>query len=236
MNNFLEYYDLLISDQSYSAISVYKKNIKCHLSSLCETHGSDKGYINLIDKPYPWKPHTYCDYYSKLFQHCKNHIKNVFECGIGTNNISIPSIMSINGRPGASLRVWRDYFPYANIIGADVDKAICFNEERIQCFFVDQTSKQSISELWNTVPINSFDLMIDDGLHTFLAGITLFENSIHKLSKDGVYIIEDVNLSNILNFQKYFTDKIFDVEYLILTSPDMKIISDNNLVVIRNIN
>ena len=34
--------------------------------------------------------------------------------------------MGIKGKPGASLRVWKDYFPNANIIGVDIDENILF--------------------------------------------------------------------------------------------------------------
>ena len=43
--------------------------------------------------------------------------------------------MNINGKPGASLRAWRDYFENALIYGADIDKNILFKENRINTFF-----------------------------------------------------------------------------------------------------
>ena len=46
----------------------------------------------------------------------------LIECGLGTNNINFKSSMGINGKPGASLRMWRDFFPSARIIGVDIDK------------------------------------------------------------------------------------------------------------------
>ena len=39
----------------------------------------------------------------------------MFECGLGTNNPNLKSNMTENGIPGASLRVWRDYFFNAKI-------------------------------------------------------------------------------------------------------------------------
>ena len=43
--------------------------------------------------------------------------------------------------PGASLRAWRDYFVKADIYGADIDKKILFNENKIKNFYVDQENK-----------------------------------------------------------------------------------------------
>jgi hypothetical protein len=49
--------------------------------------------------------------------------------------------------------------------------------------------------------------MIDDGLHTFEAGSTLFLNSIDKLSSNGIYIIEDVTPQNLARYKKFFQNK-----------------------------
>ena len=42
-------------------------------------------------------------------------MKLVFECGLGTNNPDLQGNMTVDGMPGASLRVWRDYFKNAQI-------------------------------------------------------------------------------------------------------------------------
>ena len=39
--------------------------------------------------------------------------------------------MTLSGSPGASLRVWKDFFSNAKIYGSDIDKDILFNEDRI---------------------------------------------------------------------------------------------------------
>ena len=79
---------------------------KNKLSELCEKYGSDKGYLNYdLITPYGWKAHTYANLYYKLFNHCKDEIKLIFECGIGATNSNILSNMTSDGKPGASLRV-----------------------------------------------------------------------------------------------------------------------------------
>ena len=125
-----------------------KKDSK--LSELCDLYGSDKGYKNLQSRTFynNYHPHTYTDFYSSLFDHCRFQVKKVFECGIGSNNPSVPSNMGTKYSPGASLKVWRDYFENANIYGADVDKNILFTETRIKTFFVDQLKKETITEMW----------------------------------------------------------------------------------------
>jgi hypothetical protein len=55
--------------------------------------------------------------------------------------------MGRTGTPGASLRAWRDYFPNAEIYGADIDREILFEEERISAFYVNQLSESAILKM-----------------------------------------------------------------------------------------
>ncbi len=209
----------------------YFNNFKNDLSVLCEKYGSDKGYSDFNkDTPYSWKPHSYTNLYYNLFNHCKEEIKLVFECGIGTNNINIPSNMTSEGKPGASLRVWKDYFINSEVYGADIDKNILFEEDRIKTFFVDQLNEDSIKKLWSNINKNNFDLIIDDGLHSFESGITMFINSFNKLRKNGIYIIEDVHFSYIDKLIKRLSK--YDPEVIILKNNYTKKI-DSNLIIIR---
>lgn len=231
--NYQQYSELLNQSLDYSYTSHYGKNLGSQFSRLCDIYGSDKGSLNQDGHSYPWPAHTYADFYSRLFDHCKFHIKNVFECGLGTNNLNLPSNMGLKGKPGASLRVWEKYFPDAEIVGADIDRDILFNEGRISTYYVDQTDPQSISDLWLNVGDKSFDLIVDDGLHTFDAGRIFFENSIHKLSLSGIYIVEDVGPKELLNFKNYFADKKYQVDYILMRRPGISLFGDNNLIVIR---
>ena len=98
--------------------------------------------------------------------------------------------MNINGKPGASLRAWRDYFSNALIYGADIDKKILFEEDRIKTFYLDQKNKNDIGKMWSQINKSNFDLIVDDGLHNYKAAIILFENSIQYLKYNGIYIKE----------------------------------------------
>jgi hypothetical protein len=185
------------------------------LTLLSEKFGSDKGSTQL-QNPYPWKPHSYTLFYHHIFSHTRGNVKNVFECGIGSSDETIKSNMSATGATGASLKMWREYFPNARIFGADIDSKALFQDSRISTAQMDQTCKSSIEEYWKKLGDISFDLMIDDGLHSFSAGSTLFENSIHKLSQDGIYFIEDVNSFDLLKYQEYFSSQKYNVEYITL--------------------
>jgi hypothetical protein len=208
----------IADDSKFCILSCYNRRIGENLAQLCDKYGSDKGSVHDTSKVYPWTPHAYVEYYAMLFEQNRETIKNVFECGIGTNNPSLESTMGTTGKPGASLRVWRDYFPNAQIIGADIDHAILFQESRIKTYWLDQTSTKAIKSLWHNVKCDNFDLMIDDGLHEFNAGICLFENSIDKLSDFGYYIIEDVNQEDIIKYQQYFKNKDYIMNMLFIFS------------------
>ena len=158
-------------------------------------------------------------------------MKLVFECGLGTNNPNLQSNMTINGIPGASLRVWRDYFKNAQIYGADIDKDILFQEDRIKTYYVDQLNTPSIETMWKNIGINNFDIIIDDGLHTTDANINLFINSFNKLKKNGIYIIEDVHILELNNIMEKL--KKFNPELIVLQNKNVKY-QNNNLVLIRN--
>jgi hypothetical protein len=211
-------------------ISFYNYNNNS-LTKLCEIYKTDKGSTNFNKTIWGWKAHTYSNYYYSLFNHFKDDVKLVFECGLGTNNPNLRGNMTVNGIPGASLRVWRDYFKNAQIYGADIDKDILFQENRIKTFYVDQLNTPSIETMWKEIGIENFDIMIDDGLHSTDANINLFINSFSKLKKNGIYIIEDVHTLELNDIMEKL--KKFSPELIVLENKNIKY-QDNNLLIIRN--
>jgi len=201
---------------------------------LCEIMGrnnSDKGSLNIASS---W--HNYTTFYYNLFKDKQNETLRIFELGLGTNNINIPSNMGSTGRPGASLYGWSEFFPNSSIFGADIDNDILFNTDRIKTFYCDQTNPNSIYLLWNQPELKEhFDIIIEDGLHTFDANVCFFENSIHKLNKDGFYIIEDILNSEFQLFVNKINDweKTYsDCSFHLISIPSSRNIYDNNLLVI----
>jgi hypothetical protein len=57
--------------------------------------------------------------------------------------------------------------------------------------------------MWNKIDKN-FDIIIDDGLHEYDANIIFYENSIDRLCKDGLYVIEDVDSKYANQYIEYF--------------------------------
>ena len=205
------------------------------LAVLCDYYGSDKGGL-LSNELNFVSFHNYTDFYHLLFGSMREHVKNVFECGIGTNNPQLKSSMGLKGKPGASLRVWRDYFPNAKIYGVDIDKEIIFQEDRIVTFYCDQTSKESIVRFLENASLapGSLQIIIDDGLHEYQAGISLFQEMKEYISSDGFYIIEDVRKSDKLKYINYFNKfrKQFDC-YIVNLHRNSAKLGDNSLIVLR---
>jgi hypothetical protein len=187
--------------QKYSKSTINIKAVgQKELAGLCDKYGSDKGSLKKLNHNYPWQPHSYTDIYEFMFADKRFKTRKIFECGVGTSNLDFAANMGPFGKAGASLRVWQDYFPNALIYGGDIDSSVLFNEGRIKTYYLDQTDPNSFATFFNLASEGEFDLMIDDGLHTFEAGWTLFNNSHHFLKQGGMWIIEDVRPSAMKKF------------------------------------
>lgn len=200
---------------------------------LCEImakHGSDKG---------PPQKHSYTRVYHELFENMRNEKLRVFELGLGTTYSDIPSNMSSmpkSYRPGASLRGWKEYFPNSQIYGADVDKRVLFSEERISTSYCDQTNPSSIKDLWSHFD-EPFDIIIEDGLHTYEANLCFLENSLHKTKR--FFVIEDVHTSTLEKFKHiiqvwFWQKKNSGFKITFYESPNKKI-KDDNLIIFERI-
>ena len=174
-----------IKTNIYSAVSFCKKNKTIEesikLKKLFDFYGSDKSTM-----------HNYHLVYASLFQKKKDSIQKVLEIGLGTNNTNILSNMGPKGKPGASVRAFRDYFTKAKIFGADIDSEILFSEKRIKTYKVDQCSIDSMEKLFKKKIGKNFDLIIDDGLHAPYTNINFILACLNKVKKDGWLIIEDI--------------------------------------------
>jgi hypothetical protein len=176
-------------DTPVISVEEFSKQTDSHQSSmelkaLFDKYGSDKA-----------STHDYHLIYGTVL--CESlAIKNILEVGMGTNNLDVASNMGVNGKPGASLRAFRDFCQSAEIYGADIDKRILFSEERIKTFFVDQTDVKTLKQLKKELP-ESFDLVIDDGLHSPNANIATLDFGLQVIKKNGWVIIEDIRVESL---------------------------------------
>lgn len=141
--------------------------------------------------------HNYHILYSYIFDKLGiNSSLNILEIGIGTNNPNIVSTMGINGTPGASLYSFAEYLPNSNIYGADIDKNILFNTNRIHTCFVDQLNKETFKGIIKNFGNIKFDLIIDDGLHSIGANLNTLIFALENLNENGWIVIEDIHIIN----------------------------------------
>jgi hypothetical protein len=153
------------------------------LKGLFDRHGSDKA-----------TDHNY----HLLYQHImprRREVRRLLEIGLGTNNPDVVSSMGRKGRPGASLRAFRDYLPLASIYGADIDDRVLFTEDRIETCHVDQTDLQSFAEVAAMVGGAELDIIIDDGLHAPNANLAVLLFAMNHLAVGGWLVIEDISPS-----------------------------------------
>lgn len=155
------------------------------LGDLFARHGSDKS-----------TEHDYYEVYGSLLDGKRNDPLRILEIGLGTNNLAFQSNMGLGGRPGASLRAFRDWAPNAEVSGADIDRGVLFEEERVKTYFVDQTDTASLADLASKVG-GSFDLIIDDGLHLPHANLNTIEALLPLLKPSGAMVIEDIETEHL---------------------------------------
>jgi hypothetical protein len=202
--------------------------MKTELCEIMTKHGSDKGRGH----------HNFTIFYDSIFSNIRKNKLTIFELGLGTNNTDVPSNMGKEGKPGASLRGWVEYFKNSLVFGADIDKRILFEEGRIKTFYCDQTSTDEIANLWNNEFLEKieFDIIIEDGLHEFNANLIFLENSLFKLKKDGYYICEDLNNETYEKFSTILDElkmKYKNYEFNLEKIPHEYNNHDNSLLVIK---
>jgi cephalosporin hydroxylase len=156
-----------------------KRLAAAKLQELYDHYGSDKA-----------RDHDYHLLYGSLLSE-PTSVTALLEIGLGTNNPRLVSNMGKKGRPGGSLRAFRDFLPKAQLYGADIDRQILFEEDRIATFFVDQTDPASLSTLASLIG-DHFDLIIDDGLHSPNANLAVLDFGLRKLKVGGWLVIEDI--------------------------------------------
>jgi hypothetical protein len=120
---------------------------------------------------------TYLDVYEKFFKQRKDDKLTILELGVKTCS---------------SIKVWKEYFPQAKIVGIDIDDSgICIDN------FVFEHGSQDNEEFINTVisKHGPFDIVIDDASHVNTLSIASFNLLRNSINHKGLYIIEDLRNS-----------------------------------------
>lgn len=152
------------------------------LQQLFNMYGTDK------------ERHGYHLVYEPLLRDQRYAVQQVLEVGIGTLIPNVPSSMVGYAEPwyapGGSLQAWRDYFANATVWGLDVQTDIPELGDRIKTRVADSTDAAAVNAV---LPSHlTFDLIVDDGLHTFEAQVATLRNLWPRVNPGGFYVIEDL--------------------------------------------
>jgi hypothetical protein len=132
-----------------------------------------------------WGTHRYAQHYETHLRHLRDRPITLLEIGVG--GYAHPS------RGGASLRMWKAYFPKAHVVGMDVHDKSALAEPRIDIVRADQSDADSLADVNRR--FGPFDVIVDDGSHVSAHVRTTFETLFPLLAADGVYAIEDLQTS-----------------------------------------
>jgi hypothetical protein len=139
------------------------------LGDLATKYGTDKGP----------RGHNYTERYQIYLEAYRDLTFNLLEIGVFD---------------GSSARMWKEYFPKANIVALDIDtRCKEYQEDRIEIRIGDQTDTSFLESV--VQEFGHFEVIIDDGGHSYKQQIVSFEHLFPKLTPGGLYFVEDMHTS-----------------------------------------
>jgi GR25 family glycosyltransferase involved in LPS biosynthesis len=143
--------------------------------------------------------HSYFNSYNELFTPIRKIAKNILEIGIG----------NFSHKNGGSLLLWKLFFKNASIHGVDIVSEsrvydIILRDNNIETYLNTDAYGNEFVETFKKNNI-LFDVIIDDGPHTFESQCKCIELYCEMLSDNGILVIEDVQDINWINKFKNIT-------------------------------
>jgi len=166
--------------------------------------------------------HGHTKYYEQIFLARREQVKTVLEIGVYR---------------GASLRMWADYFPNAEIFGIDCNPKVAARTKH-KVFIGDQEDLIFLQKVIKEIN-RPIDLIIDDGGHTQDQHIFTFEILWPCVAAGGYYAIEDLQTcwsprhrsTKGLDSMKYLHNLAEKVAIRYLTKIDIETIKFANKIV-----
>lgn len=149
--------------------------------------------------------HGFCDIYDDIFGSIRNEVVNILEIGVYF---------------GASIMMWKEYFPNGTIYGMDTFEGLQGNgnkfenakkfydeweinkidsnlSDRIELYVNDQSKEESIMSFVNKMKKKGimFDIILDDGSHLMRDQQISLGYLFELVKPGGYYVIEDVHTS-----------------------------------------
>lgn len=141
------------------------------LTRLAIHHGTDK-----------WGAHFYTPIYEELFRSRRDQPVRLLEIGVGGYDYQRVG--------GASLAMWRDYFPFATVVGFDIHAKRLDLGPRVTVLQGSQSDPAFLQRL--AADHGPFDIIIDDGSHAPKDVVASFLGLFPALGDGGLYVVEDV--------------------------------------------
>lgn len=154
------------------------------LTTLADGYGTDKGST----------AHNFTPFYNKYFKDIREDVKKVVE--IGVHN-------------GYSIKMWADYFPNAEVVGADIKVLNIGYHPRVKLKTIDCGSRWQLNRF---VEAKEADVIVDDGSHFMDHQQVSLAVLFRMLKSGGYYILEDLHSSFLPDFVgKYTNDLTYDL-------------------------
>lgn len=134
------------------------------------------------------KPPIYLAEYERLFGPIRSQPIRLLELGV---------------RFGASMLVWRDYFPHATIVGLDIgDRPAAFPVESRFHFIQGSQDDPEALQRCTVAAGGPFDIIIDDASHIGQLSSRSFDHLFSRALKPaGFYVIDDIRTAFLPDFR-----------------------------------
>ena len=149
------------------------------LSDIAKIYPTDKdfthNYYNLV--------------YERHFSPIRESVTKLCEIGIGLDFSE-----ALNWKGGHSLKVWRDYFPNAQVLGLDIvvpKDGSGAAWVRITMDWLDQ-SKLDLVQAY-AAKLTDYDIIVDDGSHNTRDQQITLAYFFRSLKVGGIYVLEDLH-------------------------------------------
>lgn len=148
------------------------------LDEIGQKHGTDKA-SRVPGHPHP--THDYLKLYEKVFEEYDNSRLELFDYQF--------KILELGLGHGASLRVWEEAYPYAKIVGVDLNDIGQTFGPNVEVLVCDVREDRFPGLMTERGP---FDFIIDDCSHCGEMTIPTFHSLWGLVKPGGWYIIEDI--------------------------------------------
>ena len=147
---------------------------RASLHELGQKHGTDKW-----DHNHSFRGESYLHVYERYLASRRDEPLTFLELGV---------------KSGASLRMWKEYFPRAEIHGVDLNPDCARHaEDRISVHIVSQDDAEALRAL--AASTGGFDVVLDDCSHINVLTLASLDLLLPHVRPGGLYIVEDLGMS-----------------------------------------